>query len=152
MFFLLFFFLISNALYFFPINLSQCHLVETSDPRPCWSEPNSVPECLLSSLEAFEWVHYEGTEEEKKLVAFILRSARCLKKVTICSSSTKICCCCCWFLAKKKKICCWLFLFFFCLFAFVFFKTFIHSIFCFSHKGNLLQDVLGREIVNTRYI
>lgn len=81
--------MISNALYFFPFNLSQCHILQAW--RPCWKEPNSVPECLLSSLEALEWVGYEGTEEEKEVVAFILRSANCLEKVSICSNSTDPC-------------------------------------------------------------
>lgn len=56
--------------------------------RSCWNEPSSVPACLLSSLETFEWVNYEGTEEEKEVVAFILRSGRCLKKVNISSETT----------------------------------------------------------------
>ncbi|WZY75720.1 hypothetical protein YC2023_022104 [Brassica napus] len=58
------------------------------EQRSCWNEPSSVPACLLSSLETFEWVNYEGTEEEKKVVAFILRSGRCLKKVNISSETT----------------------------------------------------------------
>ncbi|KAF8100471.1 hypothetical protein N665_0224s0054, partial [Sinapis alba] len=70
------------------LRLEECHLIEACDLRPCWNEPNSVPECLLSSLEVLEWV---GTEEEKEVVAFILRSASCLEKVTICSSSTDPC-------------------------------------------------------------
>ncbi|XP_056856857.1 probable FBD-associated F-box protein At1g32375 [Raphanus sativus] len=121
------------------LRLEECHLVETSDPRPCWSEPNSVPECLLSSLEAFEWVHYEGTEEEKKLVAFILRSARCLKKVTICSSSTKICCCCCWFLAKKKRFVVGFFCFFFAFLPLFFLKHSFTPSFVFPIKGTFYK-------------
>ncbi|CAN7006117.1 unnamed protein product [Brassica rapa subsp. trilocularis] len=71
------------------LKLEQCHILQAW--RPCWKEPNSVPECLLSSLEALEWVGYEGTEEEKEVVAFILRSANCLEKVSICSNSTDPC-------------------------------------------------------------
>ncbi|CAL9243806.1 unnamed protein product [Arabidopsis halleri] len=60
-------------------------------PRPFWNEPNSVPGCVLSSLETLEWVEYKGTEEEKEVVAFIFRSASfasCLNQATIiCSES-----------------------------------------------------------------
>ncbi|CAL9243780.1 unnamed protein product [Arabidopsis halleri] len=61
------------------------------DAVPCsppWIEPSSVPDCLLSSLETVEWVKYKGTEEEKEVVAFILRSGSFLKKVTIQPRST----------------------------------------------------------------
>lgn len=71
-----------------PINLSQCHTLRDEEPRPCWNKPSSVPECMVSSLETLEWVNYEGTEEEKELVAFILRTGSCLKNVTISSKST----------------------------------------------------------------
>ncbi|CAF2137523.1 BnaA02g08690D [Brassica napus] len=66
----------------------QLFCIRDQGQRSCWNEPSSVPACLLSSLEAFEWVNYEGTEEEKKVVAFILRSGRCLKKVNISSETT----------------------------------------------------------------
>lgn len=65
----------------------QCHYLRSSQPRPCWNpswnEPSSVPECLLSSLKTFEWLHYDGADEEKEAVSFIIRSAKCLKKATI---------------------------------------------------------------------
>lgn len=51
-------------------------------------EPSSVPDCLLSILETVEWVMYKGTEEENEVVAFILRSGSCLRKVTIHPIST----------------------------------------------------------------
>ncbi|KFK44981.1 hypothetical protein AALP_AA1G328600 [Arabis alpina] len=70
------------------LKLVERHKSRDGDPRPCWSEPSSVPECLLSSLETLEWVNYNGREEEKELVAFILRNGSCLKKVTISSKST----------------------------------------------------------------
>uniref|UniRef100_A0A1J3HKJ6 Putative FBD-associated F-box protein n=1 Tax=Noccaea caerulescens TaxID=107243 RepID=A0A1J3HKJ6_NOCCA len=68
------------------LKLRQRHGLQ--DLRPCWTEPSSVPECLLSSLETFTWERYEGTQEEKEVAAFILRSASCLKKVTISSTAT----------------------------------------------------------------
>ncbi|KAH0928618.1 hypothetical protein HID58_014345 [Brassica napus] len=69
------------------LKLHQCHFLRSKEPRPCWNpawnESSSVPECLLSSIETFEWVKYEGAEEEKEVVAFVFRSAKCLKKATI---------------------------------------------------------------------
>ncbi|KAG7538164.1 F-box-like domain superfamily [Arabidopsis suecica] len=57
-------------------------------PRSCWREPSSVPECVIWSLETLEWIEYEGAEEEKKIIEFILRNAKCLKKATISTDST----------------------------------------------------------------
>ncbi|KAF3549022.1 hypothetical protein DY000_02001753 [Brassica cretica] len=68
------------------LKLQQCH--NSEHMRPCWNDSSSVPECLSSSLETLEWVGYEGRKEEKEVAAFILRSGRCLKKVTISSKST----------------------------------------------------------------
>lgn len=69
-------------------SISQCHNIWENEPRPCWNEPSSVPECVVSSLDTLEWVRYEGTEEEKEVVAFIFRSASCLKKANITSKTT----------------------------------------------------------------
>jgi len=63
--------------------LSQVHYLRYYQPRPCWSEPSSIPECLTHNLETFKWEHYYGAEEEKEVAAFILRSSICLKKATI---------------------------------------------------------------------
>ncbi|CAH2069747.1 unnamed protein product [Thlaspi arvense] len=69
------------------LELKKCHPLP-NEPRRFWTEPSSVPECLLSSLETLKWVKYEGTEEEKEVAAFILRNGSCLKNVTISSTST----------------------------------------------------------------
>ncbi|XP_010476311.1 PREDICTED: probable FBD-associated F-box protein At1g32375 [Camelina sativa] len=65
------------------LKLIQDHDLRNNQQRPSWSEPTTVPECLLTSLETLEWVKYEGTEEEKQVVGFILRNGNFLKKVTI---------------------------------------------------------------------
>ncbi|KAF8104785.1 hypothetical protein N665_0167s0001 [Sinapis alba] len=69
------------------LKLEQYHGLPAHHLHAFWNEPNSVPLCLLSSLETLEWVNYEGTEEEKEVVGFILRSGSRLKKVTISSKS-----------------------------------------------------------------
>ncbi|ESQ42786.1 hypothetical protein EUTSA_v10015540mg [Eutrema salsugineum] len=70
------------------LRFEQYHPIRPSEQRLWWSEPSSVPECILSSLEILEWVKYEGIEEEKEIVAFILGNARLLNKATISSTST----------------------------------------------------------------
>ncbi|CAL9243803.1 unnamed protein product, partial [Arabidopsis halleri] len=70
------------------LKLEQGHSGPGRPPRPCWSEPSSIPECVISSLQTLEWTEYEGVEEEKEVIAFILRNGSCLKKVTISSKST----------------------------------------------------------------
>ncbi|XP_019095864.1 PREDICTED: probable FBD-associated F-box protein At1g32375 [Camelina sativa] len=70
------------------LELSQYHPLRTEEPRPCWNEPSSIPECILYSLESFKWVNYQGTKEEKELVGFIFRNGTCLKKATIISPNS----------------------------------------------------------------
>uniref|UniRef100_A0A0D2ZSY5 FBD domain-containing protein n=1 Tax=Brassica oleracea var. oleracea TaxID=109376 RepID=A0A0D2ZSY5_BRAOL len=48
-----------------------------------WGQLSSVPECLTFHLNTFEWNYYNGRREEKKLVAFILRTAKRLKTAQI---------------------------------------------------------------------
>ncbi|KAG7534445.1 Leucine-rich repeat 2 [Arabidopsis thaliana x Arabidopsis arenosa] len=65
------------------LEIEQAHFLRSYQPRPCWSEPSSIPECLICNLETFKWEHYYGAEEEKEVAAFILRSTISLKKATI---------------------------------------------------------------------
>jgi len=48
-----------------------------------WNQPSSVPRCVLSHLEIFEWKLFEGRREEKQLLAYILENSKCLKTVEI---------------------------------------------------------------------
>lgn len=43
---------------------------------------------MIWSLETLEWIEYEGAQEEKKVIEFILRNAKFLKKATISTDST----------------------------------------------------------------
>ncbi|CAH8391506.1 unnamed protein product [Eruca vesicaria subsp. sativa] len=70
------------------LKLEQYHGLPAHHLRGLWNEPSFVPVCLSSSLETLEWVNYEGTEEEKEVVGFILRSGSCLNKVNISSKSS----------------------------------------------------------------
>ncbi|CAH8260041.1 unnamed protein product [Arabidopsis lyrata] len=48
-----------------------------------WNQPSSVPGCLLSRLDNFEWIDFGGSREEKQFVAYILENSKCLKTVGI---------------------------------------------------------------------
>ncbi|KAG2266802.1 hypothetical protein Bca52824_073881 [Brassica carinata] len=48
-----------------------------------WHHPGSVPKCLLTNLEIFEWKEYGGKFEEKELVKYIFANSRCLKRAAI---------------------------------------------------------------------
>ncbi|CAH2069737.1 unnamed protein product [Thlaspi arvense] len=53
------------------------------DVQSQWEQPSSVPQCLVSSLETVEWIDYEGTKAEKKVVMYLLENSRQLKTVVI---------------------------------------------------------------------
>ncbi|KAG7560359.1 Leucine-rich repeat 2 [Arabidopsis thaliana x Arabidopsis arenosa] len=65
------------------LKLYKCECEEhgySEDPiEDHWEEPSSVPECLLFHLNIFEWRYYNAGDEEKKVVAYILKNARQLK-------------------------------------------------------------------------
>ncbi|CAA7055391.1 unnamed protein product [Microthlaspi erraticum] len=53
-----------------------------------WNQPSSVPECLSTNLEVFEWAGYGGTTEQKDMVSYIFTNSKCLKRVGISLKST----------------------------------------------------------------
>ncbi|CAN6914589.1 unnamed protein product, partial [Brassica oleracea] len=55
-----------------------------------WKPPSSVPECLLHSLEAFEWLRYRGRHGDKEMAAYVLKNATCLKTATFYPKSTHL--------------------------------------------------------------
>ncbi|CAN6879857.1 unnamed protein product [Brassica oleracea] len=55
-----------------------------------WKQPSSVPECLLHSLEAFEWFGYRGRQGEKEMATYVLKNATCLKTATFSPLSTDL--------------------------------------------------------------
>ncbi|RID49568.1 hypothetical protein BRARA_H00363 [Brassica rapa] len=48
-----------------------------------WNQPSSVPVCLLSHLEIFQFKGYRKRREEKLFVAYILANSKCLKTAGI---------------------------------------------------------------------
>lgn len=49
----------------------------------CWNQPDSVPYCLLTSLEIFEWRKYKGTKDQRYVATYILRNSCYLKMAKI---------------------------------------------------------------------
>ncbi|CAN7058802.1 unnamed protein product [Brassica rapa subsp. trilocularis] len=56
--------------------------VEDTD-MVCWNQPSLVPQCLLSSLQIFNWSGYFGRQQERDIAVYILKNACVLNKVTI---------------------------------------------------------------------
>ncbi|EOA16750.1 hypothetical protein CARUB_v10004959mg [Capsella rubella] len=56
---------------------------DNCDGMVCWNQPSLVPECLLSSLQIFNWSQYSGRPQERDIAVYILKNARHLKKATI---------------------------------------------------------------------
>ncbi|CAH2065945.1 unnamed protein product [Thlaspi arvense] len=48
-----------------------------------WNQPSSVSECLSSHLEIFRWQWYAGREYQTKVIRYILKNSKCLKKAEI---------------------------------------------------------------------
>ncbi|CAA7058335.1 unnamed protein product [Microthlaspi erraticum] len=55
---------------------------ENHDPV-LWKQPNSVPKCLSSHLEIFEWIGYAGRKYQKEVIRYILENSKYLKKAEI---------------------------------------------------------------------
>ncbi|XP_019084341.1 PREDICTED: putative FBD-associated F-box protein At1g05080 [Camelina sativa] len=60
---------------------SQGHT--TKDLPLSWIQPSSVPGCLSSQLEDFEWYAYVGREEEEQFLTYLLANSNCLKTAKI---------------------------------------------------------------------
>ncbi|CAH2046497.1 unnamed protein product, partial [Thlaspi arvense] len=56
---------------------------QSKDLPLSWNKPKSVPGCLSSQLEIFEWESYEDSEEEEELLTYILANSKSLKTATI---------------------------------------------------------------------
>ncbi|ESQ53918.1 hypothetical protein EUTSA_v10027331mg [Eutrema salsugineum] len=55
----------------------------TEDLTLSWDQPSSIPRCLSSQLEIFEYRQYRDTEEDEEFLTYILANSKCLKTVTV---------------------------------------------------------------------
>ncbi|XP_056856442.1 FBD-associated F-box protein At5g56380 [Raphanus sativus] len=84
--FLLFMRLLQDSPVLKVIKINQCH--PAINPHHHQSnQPVSVPRCLSSNLEIFEWIKYEGTQHERELSTYILKTAVFLKKASFTARS-----------------------------------------------------------------
>ncbi|CAA7028113.1 unnamed protein product [Microthlaspi erraticum] len=67
------------------LNICKCkeYLCAIHADKGPWRGPSSVPECLMFHLHTFKWINCELKDEEKKIVAYILKNARQLKTACI---------------------------------------------------------------------
>ncbi|KAL1217410.1 putative F-box/FBD/LRR-repeat protein [Cardamine amara subsp. amara] len=89
----------SNLLLHLLKDLPNLRALKLNHPHPNYSikdqpssvsEPSSVPKCLSSHLETFQWIGYAGTLEEIKAAVYVLKNAPCLKNATISLYSTSM--------------------------------------------------------------
>ncbi|CAA0834682.1 Unknown protein [Striga hermonthica] len=50
-----------------------------------WIEPHAVPSCLLSSLRSIRLLCFMRTEQELQMVGYVLRNAKVLERVALCT-------------------------------------------------------------------
>ncbi|KAG2248533.1 hypothetical protein Bca52824_088161 [Brassica carinata] len=73
------------------LRLSNNKLTSESKETPIgWRPPSSVPECLLSSLEAFVWIGYNGRQGDREMAIYLLKNTACLKTATFSPDSTDL--------------------------------------------------------------
>ncbi|KAJ0250585.1 FBD domain-containing protein [Hirschfeldia incana] len=53
----------------------------------CWNQPSDVPECLLSTLQIFNWSRYFGRPHDRDTAVYMLKHGRHLKTATIVADS-----------------------------------------------------------------
>ncbi|EOA37381.1 hypothetical protein CARUB_v10011213mg [Capsella rubella] len=75
---------VSPRLRVLELKLFKKHCVQYNDDdtMDSWNLPDSVPECLSSCLEIFDWRQYNGTKQEREAAIYILANATRLKKAT----------------------------------------------------------------------
>ncbi|CAL9224351.1 unnamed protein product [Arabidopsis halleri] len=62
------------------LNISD-HIFDKRYGMVSWNQPSPVPECLLSSLQIFNWSGYLGIPEERDIAVYILKNACHLKTI-----------------------------------------------------------------------
>lgn len=79
--------LVFHLIIIFCFGFYQDHKVD--ECKVCWNPPSLVPECLLSSLQIFNWSGYLGRRQERDIAVYILQNAYHLKRATILADSEK---------------------------------------------------------------
>lgn len=67
---------------------SQIYIHNPEDISLSWNQPSSVPICLSSQLEVFEWIEYGDSIEEDEFLTYVFANSKCLKTATISVSPT----------------------------------------------------------------
>ncbi|WZZ66790.1 hypothetical protein YC2023_078160 [Brassica napus] len=63
------------------INFSQLMIFQRDLFTYC-NQPISVPVCMSTNIEIFEWKEYSRTAGEKKVVRYILANSKCLNRLS----------------------------------------------------------------------
>jgi len=53
------------------------------DVQTQWEQQSTVPQCLISTLKAIEWIGYKGIQVEKNVVMYLLENSTQLKTMAI---------------------------------------------------------------------
>ena len=51
--------------------------------QPCWTEPHSLPTCILNNLTTIKYANCMGREDELQFLEYMLGNAQVLKTLTI---------------------------------------------------------------------
>ncbi|ESQ28692.1 hypothetical protein EUTSA_v10019578mg [Eutrema salsugineum] len=78
------------------LDLYEMEDMDHVDDLEPWTQPSTVPECMLSSLRIFSWSLYFGRPEERDVAVYILENAPLLETATISSVD--------WFVPKLEMI------------------------------------------------
>ncbi|XP_016176553.1 FBD-associated F-box protein At4g10400 isoform X1 [Arachis ipaensis] len=65
------------------IDINGVQYFRDQTPQSSWTQPASVPSCVMSHLNIFEFRSYSDSSEEREFLAYILQNALVLKRLII---------------------------------------------------------------------
>lgn len=72
-----------------PLWIASQTFIQVAEELPLsWNQPSSVPGCLSTHLEIFEWREYKGRNEEREFINYIFANSKCLKRAGFSLKST----------------------------------------------------------------
>ncbi|CAF1853882.1 putative FBD-associated F-box protein At1g05080 isoform X2 [Brassica napus] len=72
-----------------PLGIASQTFIQVAEELPLsWNQPSSVPGCLSTHLEIFEWREYKGRNEEREFINYIFANSKCLKRAGFSLKST----------------------------------------------------------------